>query len=133
MNLPNDIISQFDKLEKGTEEMLEEMVKAAADVVMGNIKANVPPSWHGSNIMNCLKMTDPYKTPSDDGVNVKIAFYGDFIGKDGRKHIAPLVGGVTEYGRSSSSYPKHPFLRKSFNKKDIEEAMLKVQKKYLEE
>ena len=133
MNLPNDIISQFDKLEKGTEEMLEEMVKAAADVVMSNIKANVPPSWHGSNIMNCLKMTDPYKTPSDDGVNVKIAFYGYFVGKDGRKHIAPLVGNVTEYGRSSSGYPKHPFMRKSFNKKDIEEAMLKVQKKYLEE
>ena len=133
LTLPNDIIKQFDQMEKSTEKMLEEMVEAGAKTVVDRIKTGVPASWHGSDIMNCLKVTNPYKTPSDDGINVKVGFYGTFRGRDGREHIAPLVGNVTEYGRKSSKYPKHPFLRKSFNKEDIEAAMLRVQKKYIEE
>lgn len=133
MNLPNDIINQFEKLEKSTDEMLKEMVMAAAAEVEDNIRANVPSSWHDSDIMRCLKVTEPYKTPSDDGINVKVAFYGYFTDKNGRRHPAPAVGNVTEFGRSSSRYPKHPFLRRSFDKKKIEEAMLKVQQRYIED
>lgn len=129
--LPNDILKEFEALEKNTQKMLEEMTEAGAKVVLENIKASVPQSWYSSNIMKCLKVTDSYRTPSDDGVNTKVAFYGYFINRNGEKIPAPLVANVTEYGRSNSPYPKKPFLRRSFKKSDIEKAMLEIQNKYI--
>jgi hypothetical protein len=129
--LPNDIIKQFESLDKNTHKMLAEMTEAGAKVVVSNIKASVPSSWYSSNIMKCLKVTKTYRTPSDDGVNTKIAFYGYFINRNKEKIPAPLVANVTEYGRSSSPYPKKPFLRKSFKKAQIEKAMLAIQDKYI--
>ena len=81
--------------------------------------------------MKCLKVTKTYKTPSDDGVNTKIAFYGYFINRNKEKIPAPLVANVTEYGRSNSPYPKKPFLRRSFKKSQIQAAMQAVQDKYI--
>jgi hypothetical protein len=129
--LPNDIIKQFEGVEKNTDAMLAEMTEAGAKIVLANIKANVPSSWHSSNIMKCLKVSRTYKTPTDDGVNTKVAFYGYFKNKNGEIIPAPLVANVTEYGRSNSPYPKQPFLRKSFKKADIERAMQAVQEKYI--
>lgn len=129
--LPNDIIKQVAGLEQNTDTMLEEMTKAGAQLALANIKSSVPSSWYSSNIMKCLKVTRTYKTPSDDGVNTKVAFYGYFIDKAGRKKAAPLVANVTEYGRSNSPYPKKPFLRKAFNKSQITAAMQAVQDKYI--
>jgi len=129
--LPNDIIKQFESIEKNTDKMLEEMTQAGARLVLENIKASVPKNWYSSNIMKCLKITKTYKTPSDDGVNTKVAFYGYFINENGEKIPAPLVANVTEYGRSNSPYPKKPFLRRSFKKADIEKAMKAVQDKYI--
>ena len=129
--LPNDIIKQFEGVEKNTDAMLAEMTEAGAKIVLANIKANVPSSWHSSNIMKCLKVSRTYKTPTDDGINTKVAFYGYFKNKNGEIIPAPLVANVTEYGRSNSPYPKQPFLRKSFKKGDIERAMQAVQEKYI--
>ena len=129
--LPNDIIKQFEQLDKDTEKMLAEMTEAGAKVVLENIKASVPPSWCASNIMKCLKVTKTYKTPSDDGVNTKVAFYGYFINRNNERIPAPLVANVTEYGRSNSPYPKKPFMRRSFKKAQIEKAMQAVQDKYI--
>ncbi len=131
--LPNDIIKEFAKLEKNTDKMLEEMTEAGAKVVYQNIKASIPASWYSSSIMRCIKITRPYKTPSDDGVNTKVAIYGYFINRNKEKIPAPLVANVTEYGRSNSPYPKKPFLRKSFKKAQIEKAMEQVQKKYIKD
>lgn len=131
IDLPNDLIKQFESLEKNTSKMLGEMTTAGAKVAYSNIKAQVPKNWHSSNIMKCLRVTEPYKTPSDDGINTKVAFYGYFENKDGRIVAAPLVANVTEYGRSNAPYPKHPFMRKSFKKADIERAMQEVQNKYI--
>jgi hypothetical protein len=75
MELPNDILKDIEKLDKDTQKMLEEMTEAGARVVLANIRSSVPASWYGSGIMKCLKITKPYKTPSDDGVNTKVAFY----------------------------------------------------------
>ena len=130
--LPNDILRDIEKLDRDTHKMLEEMTEAGARVVLANIKSSVPSSWYSSGIMKCLKITKPYKTPSDDGVNTKIAFYGYFINRNKEKIAAPLVANVTEYGRSNSPYPKKPFLRRSFKKAQIEAAMQAVQKKYIE-
>lgn len=129
--LPNDIIKQFDSLDKNTHKMLAEMTEAGARVVLSNIKSSVPHSWYSSNIMKCLKVTKPYKTPSDDGVNTKVAFYGYFINRNKERIPAPLVANVTEYGRSNSPYPKKPFMRRSFKKSQIEKAMQAVQDKYI--
>lgn len=131
LELPNDLIKQFEKIEKNSEKMIGDMTKAGAEVVYNNVKANVPKSWENSQIMDCLKVTKVYKTPTDDGINTKIAFYGYFINKQGERVPAPLVANVTEYGESKRK--KRPFFRKSFKKKDIEEAMIKVQKKYIGE
>ncbi len=132
LELPNDILRDIEKLDRDTHKMLEEMTEAGAKVVLSNIKSSVPSSWYASNIMKCLKITRPYKTPSDDGVNTKVAFYGYFINRNKERIPAPLVANVTEYGRSNSLYPKKPFLRRSFKKAQIERAMQEVQKKYIE-
>lgn len=132
VELPNDILRDIEKLDKDTQKMLEEMTEAGAKVVLSNIRSSVPASWYTSGIMKCLKITKPYKTPSDGGVNTKVAFYGYFINRNNEKIPAPLVANVTEYGRSNSPYPKKPFLRRSFKKAQIEKAMQDVQKKYIE-
>lgn len=133
MELPNDLIKQFEDLNKNTTKMLEEMVRAGGASVIERVKGNVPTNWLTSDIMRCLKITQTYKTPSDDGVNCKVAFYGYFTNEQGVKTPAPLVANVTEYGRSNSPYPRKPFMRKSFNKAELEKVMLKVQEKYIKE
>jgi len=132
MELPNDLIKTFDKLNEETEKMIGEMTQAGAQVVLEEIKANVPASFRDSDIMKCLHITKVYKTPSDGGINTKIAFYGYFINKRGVKTPAELVCNVMEYGRSDGKVKKHPFVRKSFNKKKIKSALEKTQDKYLD-
>ena len=132
MELPNDLIKTFDRLNEETEKMIGEMTQAGAQVVLEEIKANVPASFRDSDIMKCLHITKVYKTPSDGGINTKIAFYGYFINKRGVKTPAELVCNVMEYGRSDGNVKKHPFVRKSFNKKKIKSALEKTQDKYLD-
>lgn len=130
--LPTELVEQFEFLDKNTETMLKEMTREGAKKVMANVKSNVPQSFPKSGIMKCLKLTRSYKTPSDDGINTKVAFYGYFTNEDGKKTPAPLVCNLFEYGRSKGpSYPRHPFMRRSFVASEIESAMKKVQDKYL--
>lgn len=129
MHLPKEVMEEFQKVHDNTDKIFGEMTKAGAKVAMDNIKTNMPASFRDSNIMSCLKLTKVYKTPSDDGINTKVGFYGYFTNKKGKKVPAPLVANVFEYGRSNLPFPKQPFLRKSFRKSDIERAMLEAQKK----
>ena len=129
--LPTELMEQFEFLDKSTDTMLKEMTREGAKKVLANVKANVPPSFGESGIMKCLKLTRSYKTPSDDGVATKVAFYGYFENEDGKKTPAPLVCNLFEYGRSNSPYPRHPFMRRSFVSSEIESARKKVQDKYL--
>lgn len=131
MELPNDLIRQFEMMSDNSEKMLGEMTSAGAKVVFNNIKSNVPKSFLSSDIMNCLKITKIYKTPSDDGINTKVAFYGYFTNKKGKKTPAPLVCNVFEHGSSKKHVPAKRFLNKSFNKSEITNAMMDVQNKYL--
>lgn len=129
--MPTELLKLFDELGADAHKMLGEMTQAGAEVVLANVRANVPASFRGSDIMNCLKITRVYRTPSDDGVNSKVAFYGYFTNKAGEVVPAELVCNVMEYGRSTSPFKKHPFMRKSFRKSEIEAAMQKVQDKYI--
>lgn len=127
MVLPKELLKDIEYLQNNSEEIFGGMTKAGAEVVYHNIKTNVPSSFRNSDIMNCLEITKIYKTPSDGGINTKVAFYGYFTNKNGKVTPAPLVANVFEYGSSKQS--KKPFLRKSFNKNQIEKAMLEAQLK----
>lgn len=131
VELPTELMKTFEELNVNTQKMLEEMTQEGAKTVLANVKSDVPASFHNSGIMKCLKITRPYYTPSDGGRNTKVAFYGYFENKDGKKTPAPLVCNLFEYGRSSAPYPRHPFMRKSFKRVQIETAMIRVQDKYL--
>ena len=125
--LPKEILEGIKKVSDNTDEIFGGMTKAGAQVVLQNVKANVPASWRDSEIMNCIKLTQTYKTPSDDGINTKVIISGYFTNKNGEKTPAPLVANVFEYGRKKEK--KQPFFRKSFKKSQIENAMLDAQRK----
>lgn len=130
--LPLELIEHFKSLaDGGAEKMLGEMVEAGADVAVNNIKANMSNAFEDSaELEKCLVKTKVYKTQSDDGVNTKVAFYGYFTNKKGKTVPAPLVAQAREYGTSRGE-KKKPFIRKSFNKAQITQAMLKVQEQHL--
>lgn len=126
--LPNELIQQFERLQLNTEKMLEEMTKAGAQTVYSNMKAAAP-----KVLSDHIVITRTYKTPSDDGINTKVMISGYFLNRWGQTVPAPLVANVFEYGRSNHPFPKRPFLRKAFNKGQIESAMLAVQGRYIKE
>ncbi len=133
--LPNDLIKMFEALEANTESMLGEMVQAGAEVARQNVEAKMPRQLRAGMLSSgdAIRLTRVYKTPSDDGINCQVTIEGYFINRDGIKTPAPLVANLFEYGRSNSPYPKQPFFRQSFNKSQIEKAMLRVQEKYLKD
>ena len=111
--------------------MMEEMVKAGAKVTYDNMLAKLPDGIKSSNMINNLRITRAYRTPSDRAINCKVGFYGYFVNEKNKVTPAPLVANVFEYGRSNSEYPKHPFMRASFNNGLIEKAMMDIEAKYL--
>lgn len=132
-SLPDDLIKLFTELEINTEQMLGEMVTAGAEVARANVWAKMPKSFAAALSFDNVILTKVYKTPSDDGINCQAMISGFFINKDGKETPAPLVANMFEYGSSKKEYPRKPFFRSSFNKSQIEAAMLKVQDKYIKE
>lgn len=136
--LPNDLIKVFDELETDAPIMMGEMCKAGAEVVYNNIVANIGKAFKRTEkLLQGLKITRVYNTPSDDGINVHVGFYGYVKGsKPTKRHPKgtpiPLIALAREYGTSSGE-DKVPFLRKSFKKKEIEAAMLEVQSRYIKD
>lgn len=128
LELPTDIMNDLQHIYNDSDKIFGAMTKAGAEVVEKNIIASVPQSIKNSKMMQCLKITKTFKTPSDDGINTKVGFYGYFQNEDGKTVPAPLVANVFEYGRSNLPFPKHPFMRKSFKKAEIEQAMLQAQR-----
>lgn len=131
--LPQDLIKLFTELEINTEQMLGEMVTAGAEVARENVKAKMPKALRAGLTDDNIILTRVYKTPSDDGINCQAMISGYFMNKNGKETPAPLVANMFEYGSSVKEYPRRPFFRSSFNKGQIEEAMLKVQEKYIKE
>ena len=135
--LPNDLIKVFDELETDAPEMMGKMCKAGATVVYNKVCSNLKKSFDRTEtLLKGLKITRVYKTPSDDGINVHVGFYGyntDKITKAHPKGVPiPLIAQAREHGTSSGE-SKKPFFRKSFSKKEIEQAMLEVQSQYIKD
>lgn len=134
--LPTELLKVFDELETNCEEIFGNMTKAGAEVVYKNVKSNMAKSFKSTKALDKgLKITKVYKTPSDDGINVYVGFYGyDPDSKPTKRHPygtpIPLIALAREYGTSRGEQKK-PFFRKSFNKSQIEQEMLKVQNKYI--
>ena len=125
--LPYELMQVFEDLETNCDEMLGEMCNAGAQVVYNNVVSNMGKVFKSTgSLLKGLRITKVYKTPSDDGINVHIGFYG--YNDDGVP--IPLIANAREYGTSKGE-KKKPFFRKSFKKKDIEQAMQKVQDKYI--
>ena len=130
-SLPTELIKQFETLELNTEKMLGEMVETGAEVARQNIEAKMPHALRESLGSDNIIVSRVYKTPSDDGINCQAMIVGYFTNRNGERVPAPLVANMFEYGSSTRKYPKQPFFRQSFNKGEIEKAMLRVQEKYI--
>lgn len=134
--IPTELLKTFEELETNCEDIFGKMTRAGAEVVYKNVKSNMARAFKTTKSLDKgLKITKVYKTPSDDGINVYIGFYGyDPDSKPTERHPygtpIPLIAMAREYGTSRGE-KKKPFLRKSFNKKQIEQEMLKVQEKYI--
>lgn len=127
--LPNELIAELEELAIATPKMMGEMTKAGADVVNKNVLNNLNRVFKSTDrLKEHLYISKTYNTPSDDGINNKIYFYGYLDAE--KKHPAPLVAMAREYGTSSGERKK-PFFRKSFKKQEIENAMKKVQDNYI--
>ena len=140
MELPTDIMKDLQKLYGNSEKIFGGMTRAGAEVVLKKAISNAP-----DTIKPYAKLTRTYKTPSDGGINTKVIFTGyipfkgnrnSFIIRGGNGKIYSNNKGIPvdflaimyEYGRSTLPFPKKPFLRRSFNKAEIERAMLEAQK-----
>ena len=135
--VPNELMKMFEDLETNCENIFGEMCKAGAETVYSKVQNNMEKAFADPKTLEKgLKITKVYKTPSDDGINVHIGFYGYNTDKKTKKHPngvpIPLIAMAREYGTSSGE-AKKPFFRKSFKKKDIEQAMKRVQDKYIKE
>ena len=125
--LPNDLIKVFEELETNCTDIFGEMCKAGAEVVYNNVKSNMGKAFKSTESLDKgLKITKVYKTPSDDGINVHVGFYG----YNDKGVPIPLIAQAREYGTSRGE-AKKPFFRKSFKKAEIEQEMQKVQDKYI--
>lgn len=135
--LPYDMIKSFEELETNVPEMMGEMCKAGAEVVYNKVVKNLDSAFARTDtLLKGLKITKIYNTPTDDGINVHVGFYGYNTDKVTKKFPngipIPLIAMAREYGTSSGE-KKKPFFRKSFSKKEIEKAMMKVQSRYIKD
>ena len=126
--LPNELIKSFQKLENNTEEMLSEMTRAGAEVVYKQVKANMKNSFKSTESLDKgLKITKSYRTPTDDGINTKVGFYG----YNEKGVPIPLIAMAREFGTSRGE-KKNPFFRKAFRQESAKtKAMKKAQEKYI--
>lgn len=143
VELPTDIIKKFDATAAETEKIMKEMTRAGAEVVAKNVESNAPDVIKGH-----VKISKSYNTPSDGGVNTKVYISGYIPFSDPNRQFftragasgklystskgvpADFLAKIYEYGRSNAPFPKHPFLRKSVKKDQIEQAMTKVRVKF---
>ena len=132
LELPTEIVDQISKITDSCEDIFGQMTQAGAQKVKERVLQNLPPGINTPEFKECVKVTSPYLTPSDDGIASKVIITGYFNNRHGQRTPAPLVANTMEYGtvdRFGRGYiTKTPFFRKSFVSSEIEKAMLDKQK-----
>lgn len=147
--LPTELIKEFEHLRSNAPKIFGGMTRAGAEVVKKDIEANATRVFKPQTAakMNAkLKITKTYDTPSDGGINTKVAYYGyiksekpfKIKGKTYPGVPAPLLAALREYGASGSGampeefreyWTKKRFVAPAFeNTEKIRKAMLKAQK-----
>lgn len=136
LELPDDILKDVAALDVSAERMMGEMCQAGSTIVLAGVKSALAGSFATTrSLLQGLKVTRVYKTPSDDGINVKIGFWG--YSRFHKNKTYPdgvpidLIANAREYGTSRGEAPR-PFFRRQFRQKAaIEAAMQSVQDRYL--
>ena len=104
MELPSELIKEFEKLYNNVDNILEAMTQAGAQVVYDNVVANMRRSFQDSDkLVPYLKITKPYRTYQGKFVNSKVAFYGYY--KEGeRTHTVRRGATAPKTYRSGKGY-----------------------------
>lgn len=147
MELPSELIKQFDELEKSSDETFGKMSKAGAEVVYKNIKNNMSSVFSGatkSKMEAGLKITRTYKSPKKDTIGNFVGFYGYIPFSDPNRKVFRRKGGngdyyetdkgvpreflanLYEYGSNSKGISGARFIKKAQKKNEIEKAMQEV-------
>lgn len=153
VTMPDSVIADIKKIDANYEKIFGGMTDAGADVMMSYIQKGAQWAFgsRATKPLTGLKKTKIYKTPSDGGINTKVAFYGyqgPKFTKDGR-YVKVLIKGKYDYSskgvpwaiitaaRSSGTVYRNPggiersipFMPQALaHKAEIEKAMLKKQK-----
>lgn len=132
-DIDNGILQSMERMERGSEAVMGEMVNAGADTVLRNIRANMRSSFKSTrSLEQGLGKTRTYKTPSTDGIAVKVGFRGYSPTRKTKRFNSgvpiPLIAIAREKGTKRGE-AKKPFFRKSFNKSAITASMKQVEPK----
>lgn len=140
--VPRWVIEDCEKLYANADELIGEMTRAGAQVVLDKIKVKCP-----QTIRNYARMSVTYKTPSDGAINTKVYWSGYIpFSNPNREYFTRAAKGrnysttkgvpasflaiLYEYGRSDLPFPKHPSLRSAIGDRSaIEQAMFEAQQK----
>lgn len=140
-DIDNTIMQDMEKLRLNSEVVFGEMVTAGADVALRNVRSNMRASFKSTRSLEAgLGKTKVFKTPSDDGINVKVGFRGYSPYHKGTGRMAgngvpiPLIASARDRGSKKGTpkggnESKKAFFRKSFNKGAIEAEMKRVEPK----
>lgn len=143
MQYPDDVMKDLRYMYENADEIFGGMTRAGAETALSAMIDGCP----NEDLKRYARLTRTYKTPTDGGINTKAMFIGYIPFSDPKRQYfsrkgangttyrtskgvpADFLANLYEYGRSTSPFPKHPFVRKAFNRKKIEKAMLEAQKR----
>lgn len=137
--IPNDLLKQFQELETKCSDIFGEMTQEGAKTVYKNVKSNMRKAFNDTKSLEKGLVLSKVQATSDGN---SVQTWIGFMGYNDKGVAIDLIAKAREYGtygsnpnsKSNKDTPgekKVAFFRKSFKKKEIEEAMLKVQKKYI--
>ena len=137
--IPNDLLKQFQELETNCTDIFGKMTQEGAKVVYKNVKSNMSKAFEDTkSLEKGLVLSKVQATSDGDSVQTWVGF----MGYNDKGVPIDLIAKAREYGtygsnlksksnKNTKGEKKVPFFRTSFKKKDIEQAMLKVQDKYI--
>lgn len=131
-----EILQGLEKMGAKSDKVFGDMVEAGANAVLRNIRSNMRSSFKSTRSLEAgLGKTRVFKTPSDDGIAVKVGFRGYSPTHKTKRFNSgvpiPLIAGARERGTSRGEARK-PFFRKSFNRSQIQAEMQRVEPKLFE-
>ncbi len=132
-DIDNGIMQNMDALRLNSEVVFGEMVTAGADTALRQLRSNMRASFKTTRSLEVgLGKTKVFKTPSDDGIAVKVGFRGYSPYHKGTGRMSgngvpiPLIAAARDRG-SRRGERKKSFFKKSFNKSAIEASMKAVE------